>query len=457
MLGDTRRVHGPNVPPRLGRVEHGGPDPASLAIVRRWVVVLAVLAAGLAVPVPATGAPAVPAADATQVPAAVPCPHVTPPTIPPTPQSPPRDPAAPVVGGPALGTTGLAVPAGVPAPPALSAMSWVVADLDTGAVLGACDPHLARRPASVQKLLLAETALPKLNPDQVVQATAQDLDLPRDSSAVGMIEGGQYPVSTLWYGLLLESGNDTANALARVAGGDGGVPATIAAMNAEAHRLGADDTHAVTPSGLDADGQFTSAYDLALIARADLALPDFLRYDSALRFQWPAQPPRDPRGFQIQNENKLLTSYPGGMGGKTGFTDQARHTYVGAAQRAGRRLVVTLMGAEIVPARAWQQGTMLLDWGFGLPATASVGHLVTPEEAASLHASPTPANAQAGIGEVRAAPGPTGPADPLTPPVLVAVVALALAVILLPLAFSRRRRRPSPVPPPGYPGRAPRR
>ena len=74
----------------------------------------------------------------------------------------------------------------------------------------------------MQKLLLAETALPKLKPDQVVEATAEDLALPRDSSAVGMIVGGQYPVSTLWYGLLLESGNDTANALARIAGGDGG-------------------------------------------------------------------------------------------------------------------------------------------------------------------------------------------------------------------------------------------
>ena len=108
----------------------------------------------------------------------------------------------------------------------------------------------------------------------------------------------------------------------------------------------------MTPSGLDADGQFTSAYDLALIARADLARPDFVRYDTALRFQWPAQPPKDPRGFQIQNENKLLTTYAGALGGKTGFTDQARHTYVGAAQRGDRRLVVTLMGAEIVPARA---------------------------------------------------------------------------------------------------------
>ena len=407
-------------------------------------MVAGVLAVGLlAAPVPAIGAPPPPRADASPA-QVVPCPRVAPPTIPPTPQSPPRDPAAPAVGGAPLATTGLAVPDGVPAPPALSAMSWVVADLDSGTVLGACDPHLARRPASVQKLLLAETALPKLDPAQVVQATAQDLDLPRDSSAVGMIEGGQYPVSTLWYGLLLESGNDTANALARVAGGDGGVPATIAAMNAEARRLGADDTHAVTPSGLDADGQFTSAYDLALIARADLARPDFVRYDTELRFQWPAQPPKDPRGFQIQNENKLLTSYQGALGGKTGFTDQARHTYVGAAQRGGRRLVVTLMGAEIVPARAWQQGTMLLDWAFGLPAAASVGHLVTPEEAAALHTPPSAARAQAGMGEVHAAP--SGAADALSPVLLLGAVPLAVAVILLPLLLNRRRRRPARVP-----------
>jgi D-alanyl-D-alanine carboxypeptidase (penicillin-binding protein 5/6) len=320
-------------------------------------------------------------------------------------------------------------------------MSWVVADLDTGAVLGACDPHLRRRPASVQKLLLAETALPKLDPDRVVEATAEDLALPPQSSAVGMLVGGHYPVSTLWYGLLLESGNDTANALARVAGGDGGVPATIAAMNAEARRLGADDTNAVTPSGLDAPDQFTSAYDLALIARADFARPDFVRYDTLPRFQWPAQPPHDPRGFQIQNENKLLVSYPGALGGKTGFTDEARHTYVGAAQRAGRRLVVTLMGAEIVPARAWQQGATLLDWGFGLPAASTVGQLVTPDEVARQRSPSPPAPAPGRIGIAQAAPATISVS--LGTLTLIALVAVPLLAILVvgPLLVRRSARR----------------
>ncbi|MER7281639.1 D-alanyl-D-alanine carboxypeptidase family protein [Dactylosporangium sp. NPDC000244] len=372
--------------------------------------------------------------------AAVPCPYTSIATIPPTPPSPERDPAAPVVGGAQLATKGLAVPPGAPAPPVTSAMAWVVADLDTGEVLGACAPHLRRRPASVQKLLLAATVLPKLDPNQVVEATPADLDLPGDSSLVGIIAGGRYPVSTLWYGLLLQSGNDAANALARVGGGDGGVPATIAAMNAEAHRLGADDTHAVTPSGLDAPEQYTSAYDLALIARENLDRAAFLQYDSALTFQWPAQPPKDPKGFQIQNENKLLTEYPGGIGGKTGFTDEARHTYVGAAKRGDRRLVVTIMGAEIVPARAWKQGTTLLDWGFTRPAGASVGHLVTPEEAARLHAPPPSAAAAAAAARGTAGAQAPAPGRSLS----FSVVALAVLVVLFAagtVVMLRRARR----------------
>ncbi|MFC4039324.1 D-alanyl-D-alanine carboxypeptidase [Dactylosporangium siamense] len=395
-------------------------------------LVAAVLSAGLM----AWPAPVV--SPSTAAPAPVPCPYATIATIPPTPPSPERDPAAPVVGGGQLGTTGLAVAPGTPAPPTLSAMSWIVADLDTGEVLGACAPHLRRRPASVQKLLLAATALPKLDPALVVEATPEDLALPKDSSAVGMIVGGKYPVSTLWLGLLLQSGNDTANALARVAGGDGGVAATVAAMNAEARRPGADDTHAVTPSGLDAPDQLTSAYDLALIARADFARPDFVTYDTTLVFQWPAQPPKDPKGFQIQNENKLLTEYQGGLGGKTGFTDEARHTYVGAAQRNGRRLVVTIMGAEIVPARAWKQSTMLFDWGFALPAATSVGHLVTPEEAAALHSPPPPtAPVQS------AAPAAHRAGGYSIWPTVLAVGAVALTAVTVGVITVLRRRRRS--------------
>jgi D-alanyl-D-alanine carboxypeptidase (penicillin-binding protein 5/6) len=420
-----------------------------------WRVAAAVAAALLASP-PVASRPAVasaappavvPAVASAAPPAFQPCPVVRPLTpVPPRPAPPPHDPARPVLGGDGLATAGLTLPPGAPPLPAhLSATYWLVADLDTGAVLGACGPHEGSPPASVQKLLLAETVLPKLDPAQVVEVIQADLDFERGSSAVGLIVGGRYSVETLWLGLLLESGNDAANVLARLGGGDGGVPATIAAMNAEAHRLGADDTHAVTPSGLDGPGQFTSAYDLALIARADFARDDFRRYDSAPRAQIPPQPPKDPRGFQIQNENKLLTRYPGAIGGKTGFTDVARHTYVGMAERNGRRLVVTLLAAEAVPVPGWQQGSELLDWGFGLPSGASVGHLVTPEEVDRLAHPPVPRAAPGGPGGPALAGGAPRPVPAATVldtiGMIVAVAALPLvAVIALRTRAVRRQR-----------------
>jgi D-alanyl-D-alanine carboxypeptidase (penicillin-binding protein 5/6) len=298
-----------------------------------------------------------------------------------------------------------------------------VADLDSGAVLAACGAHEFHPPASVQKLLLCATMLPKLDPTQTVEVTREDITLEAHSSAVGLVEGGHYPVETLWLGLLLESGNDAANALARLGGGDAGLTGGLTAMNAEAHRLGAYDTHAVTSSGLDGPGQFTSVYDLALIARADFARDDFRRYDTTLTAQMPAQPPKDPRGFQIQNENKLLTKYPGALGGKTGFTDKARHTYVGAAQHNGRRLVVTMLDGEAYPVRLWQQAIGLLDWGFALPAGSSVGHLVTPDEVARLRQTTPP----------RPAPNPAGAAPAHIELLDTRVLGVALAVAAVPL------------------------
>lgn len=361
----------------------------------------------------------------------VPCPYRSLPTLPPTPPSTIRDPGGPVIGGDQLGDAGLAVPPGTAAPPEVAATTWVVADLDSGDVVAACGAHVRRRPASVQKLLLAATALPLLPADQVVEATAEDVALPSDSSSVGLLVGGRYPVSTLWHGLLLQSGNDTANALARVAGGAGGIAATVAAMNAEAYRLGAEDTHASNPHGLDEPDQYTSAYDLALIARVDFDRADFIQYDTLAQLQWPAQPPRDPKGFQIQNENMLLRNYPGALGGKTGFTDEARHTYVGAAQRNGRRLVVTLMGAEISPfGRTWKQASMLLDWAFAVPPTARVGHLVTPEEMARRRTPPSPTAAPEGTGAAGAAGAASaGYGSPWG--ILGALLALAASVLLV--------------------------
>ncbi|MFI7214056.1 D-alanyl-D-alanine carboxypeptidase family protein [Micromonospora maritima] len=404
------------------------------------------LAAALLLPLSTPVTPAVAAARAGAGPArrlpagAPPCPNVPAPTTRPPQPPPPPVPADRAVGGAALDTAGLVVPPVAPVPPAVAATSWVVADLDTGAVLGACGPHEYGVPASVQKLLLAATMLPRLDPNREVTVTAGDVAIEPGSSAVGLAEGGHYRIETIWLGLLLKSGNEAANALARLGGGPDGLPGGVRAMNAEAHRLGARQTHAVTPSGLDGPGQFTSAYDLALIARACFADPAFRRYTATRTAQVPAQPALREKAFQIQNDNMLLDHYPGAIGGKTGFTDLARHTYVGAAERGGRRLAVTLLGAEVTTQRGWQQGAALLDWGFGLPRDAAVGRLVAPGEL-DRSSTPAPASALAGHADLRGGPPPPGFRPGAGLSATVGAVLVAGGAVLL----ARRRRHAAAV------------
>ncbi|GIE33077.1 putative penicillin-binding protein DacB1 [Actinoplanes italicus] len=403
------------------------------------VLVAALAACLLAVPV--IGAPATAAATTA---AEIPCPkpRIAKPSAPPRPVPPAEVAEDMAVGGQALATHGLVVPPGSPAPPALTATTWLVADLDTGEVLGACGPHVHQTPASVQKMLLAATAIDQLDPAQKMTVTRGDLDIEPGSSAVGIVEGGTYSISTLWLGLMLNSGNDAANALARLAGGGGpdGLKKTVAAMNAKAAALGARQTHAVTPSGLDGKGQFTSSYDLALIARVCFANADFRKYVLTRIARMPGQTkPKKVGGFQFQNENKLIYNYPGALGGKTGFTTVARHSYVGAATRNGRTLVATLLGAEARPKRGWEQGAALLDWGFSLPAGSSVGKLVTPEEVAAATsaaaASPIASGAAAGVQAAHPS-GPTG-----FTVIAAASVAATLTTIPLLLLLTQRRQR----------------
>ncbi|QOC91932.1 D-alanyl-D-alanine carboxypeptidase family protein [Micromonospora craniellae] len=414
------------------------------------VAVLAIVAApatpgAAAVTERAVGAspstPPLPAATPVPGPAAVPCPKAVAPEVnrSPRPTPPPSDPEHLAVGGELLATPGLVVPQGVPAPPKVTATSWLVADLDTGAVLGGCGPHEYATPASVQKLLLAATMLPRLDPQQTISVTREDLDIAPGSSAVGLLPGGRYRVETLWLGLLLQSGNEAANALARLGGGPDGAAGGVRAMNEYARHLGALQTHAVTASGLDGPGQFTSAYDLALIARACFADPTFRRYALTERTRIPAQRGLGGKGFQIQNENQLIYRYPGALGGKTGFTDYARHTYVGAAERDGRRLVVTLLGAEPRPQRGWEQGAALLDWGFRLPREAGVGRLVEPGEWDAVRSPATPSPA---VPEPAEAP-PVSSATSATVddrPGAGTVVALAVGAVVIAIAVVAARR-----------------
>jgi D-alanyl-D-alanine carboxypeptidase (penicillin-binding protein 5/6) len=355
----------------------------------------------------------------------------------------------------------LSVPIGSPAlPTTLAATSWLVADLDSGDVLGACGAHRFRAPASVQKLLLMATVLPKLDPDDKIIIVPEDRQIHWNSSLVGgrgLVVGGTYRVEDVYLGLLLNSGNEAAQALARLAGGSRGVAGGLEEMNAEAHRLGAWDTHAVTPSGLDGPGQVTSVYDLALIFRACFEYEQFRRYIGTRTARMPAQPPSDPYGYEIQNDNRLLLEYPGAFGGKTGLETYAGHTFVGAAERNGRRLVVAVLGVVrdgARPLRAWQHSASLLDWGFSLKRGASVGRLVAPGDAEKLMAPP-PSPTPEVIGTAEAVVALPSQSQPSMMLVMVGAGAVAFgAAWVLAVRLYRRRRTVSTYVHAGTPGTA---
>ncbi|TFV53547.1 serine hydrolase [Blastococcus sp. TF02A_35] len=352
------------------------------------------------------------------------------------------------VGGGHLGARGTVAAEGTPPlPPEVVAGAWLVADATSGQVLAARDAHGRHYPASTLKLLTLLTLLPRLDPAQVVEGTVEDEQV--EGSRVGLVAGGRYPVSLLFEALVLQSGNDAASALARAAGGE---RATVAAMNATAASLGAHDTVAGSPSGLDVAGQTSSAYDLALVLRAVLEDPAAA---AVLRVPVATMPPVEGRspGYQIQNQNPLA-GYPGGLGGKTGFTDAARHTFVTAAERDGRRLVVSVLATENVPLRAADQAALLLDWGFSVPAgTSGVGRLVRPGDLlpTATPAPTTPAGTTTPPPRDRTA---APPADPGSPWALPAVGAAGvLSATLLGAGLARRRRRAGPPLPPGRPPR----
>lgn len=320
-------------------------------------------------------------------------------------------------------------------PPKVQAKSWVVVDADTGDVLAARNAHERLRPASTLKTLTAITLLPKLDLEDTYRVRWEDAHV--TGSAVGVVPGSRYTIDELFYGLMLPSGNDAARALASAAGG---LHHTVRAMNRQAAALGAADTRAENPTGLDAAGQLSSAFDLAIFARAGLTDRDFRRYVSTVSVPFPAQEPnRDKRrdSYMIYNQNPLLIAgYRGTLGVKTGYTTLAGRTFVGAVERGGRTLIVALMGV-VEPTDAAAE--RLLTWGFAhADSVAAVGSLDTPEPVASpsppteLPAT-TPLPQAAGVDA-----GAIGPESPLG----VGAVLLAVAGICLALGgwWLQRRR-----------------
>jgi D-alanyl-D-alanine carboxypeptidase (penicillin-binding protein 5/6) len=347
--------------------------------------------------------------------------------------------AASTVGGPLMASTGTVVnaPPGAPPLPNVPASAWVIANADTGQVLAADDPHGEYGPASTLKVLTAVTLIPLLNPNAEIVATP--LATSQQATSAYLITGQRYKVSDLFRALLLISANDAAVALTQATGS---FAKGMQLINAEAQHLQAYDVVAKVPNGLPAAGQVVSAYDEALIARQALNIPAFMSYDGTLRSQLELKPGDwEP----LVNQNYLLTQYPGGIGGKIGWTVSSEATYIGLARRNGVTLIVTVLHCTSL--QEITSAEQLLNWGFAMNGKVKpVGMLVPPLAAATTSSSSTlgpgsavPASAVAAVA-VTPEPGPLGTAGLALGGVAIAALGVgSLALMRRRHTLARRR------------------
>lgn len=295
--------------------------------------------------------------------------------------------------GLSLCLVGALCPVARAAGPEVSAQSAVVLTADTGAVLFEKDGHTPRPVASTTKIMTALLALEAAQEqgDPLVDITQEMVAV--EGSSMGLQAGDSISLTGLAAGMLLASGNDAANAAALYL--DASLESFAARMNQRAAVLGMEDTHFVTPSGLDGEdaqgmAHLSTAYDMALLARAALEDQAFRQLCSspslAVEFAEPV------KRVTYTNHNKLLAQYQGCVGVKTGFTKEAGRCLVSAAERDGALLIAVTLNAP----NDWQDHTALLDYGFsqmepyqlaGGDVRLTVPVVGSPVEAVSLRGS----------------------------------------------------------------------
>lgn len=243
-----------------------------------------------------------------------------------------------------------------PSEPSVSAVSAVLINADTGGTIFEKNADEKRAVASTTKIM---TALLTLESGQLDRRfTVDSMAIRVEGTSMGLREGDIVTRRALCYGMLLPSGNDASNAAAVNISGSLSVFAEK--MNEKAAQLGMNDSHFVTPSGLDAPEHYSTARDMAKLTRAALKNEDFRAIcgltSATLEFGNP------PYSRTLYNSNKLLKQYEGCIGVKTGFTDNARRCLVSAAERDG----VTLIAVTLNAPDDWSDHKKLFDYGFSM-------------------------------------------------------------------------------------------
>lgn len=244
-------------------------------------------------------------------------------------------------------------------PEELWAASAVLYDADAGRVLFGKNPYEKLPMASTTKIMTLLVVLENSNPSEIVTVSKKAAAQP--DVQLGMREGEKYRVKDLCYSLMLESHNDTAVALAEHVGGS--VEGFAALMNQKALDLGAYHTQFVTPNGLDADGHFTTAEDLARIAAYAIRQPEFQEITTTTAYAF--SDVSGKRYFSVTNKNRFLTMMDGAIGVKTGFTGKAGYCFVGAIKKADRTLVSVVLASRWPPFKEakWSDTKKLMNYG----------------------------------------------------------------------------------------------
>lgn len=239
-------------------------------------------------------------------------------------------------------------------PRAVSARAAAVISGDTGDILYSINSDIRLPMASTTKIMTALLLIENCrNLDGEIIVTKEMVTV--EGSSMGLLPGDRVSYRGLLYGMMLSSGNDAANAAAVAVSGS--VTAFVELMNKKAAELGLNNTHFETPSGLDGETHYTTAYELALIAKAALKNPDFAEAAAAksatLNFGNP------PYRRTLTNHNKLLRMYDDIIGVKTGFTKKSGRCLVSAAKHDGKYVIaVTLNDGD-----DWADHRFLLDTG----------------------------------------------------------------------------------------------
>ncbi len=236
----------------------------------------------------------------------------------------------------------------------LSAECAALMCVQTGKILFEKNAYKRHSMASTTKIMTSLIALEQKTPDRTVKADSESINV--EGTSMGLQNDDTVTLKALVYGMLLLSGNDSANLTAKAVGGSNDGFADM--MNRRAKEIGMKNTHFVTPSGLDDDEHYTTAYDMALLGCEAVKNPEFVSICSSKKaVVGYGNPPYDRT---LYNHNKLLSYYDGALGIKTGFTKKSGRCLVSCAKKDGVMLVAVTLNAP----SDWNDHKIMLDYGF---------------------------------------------------------------------------------------------